>query len=174
MTVALSDICTRYDFLTRTDMVWLLVFWIASTIWAGYELLESRDQIREELKESVELTARATSFSSRHTKNGNTFYHVNYAYVGTDGMAYSGESDVPVWEYKAIENTPARQMTLQILQDKDRPSITASKEELKVKSEATDEETIAKAAIWGMLLACLMLIAMRVVLAIYKAMTCRI
>jgi hypothetical protein len=168
MTTHLSDVGTRYDVLTKRDFVWLLVFWIAATIWSGYELLEGRTQVRERFRESVELTARATSFSTRKTKNYSTFYHVQYAYVGTDGMAHSGESDVPEWEYKTIENTTPAKMTLQILQDKYRPSITASKEELRVKSEATDEETIAKAVIWGMLLACLMFIAQRIVLAIYN------
>ena len=162
MTFALSDTLTKKDF------VWLLVCWIAATMWSGYELLEGRDQVRERFRESVELTARATSFSTRQAKNGKTFYHVKYAYVGTDGMAYSGESDVPVWEYKAIENTPPGKMTLQILQDKDRPSISVSKEELEVKSEVTDGETIARAAGWGMLLACLIFIAMRVLQAIYN------
>ena len=163
MTNRLSDIATRYDVLTKKDFVWLLVFWIAATIWISYELLDTRSQIRERVRESVELTARATSLSFRKTRNNNMFYHVQYAYVGTDGIAYSGESDVPEWECKAIESTPPAKMTLQILQNKNRPGITASKEQLREKSEVTDEETIAKATTWGMLLACLMFIVLRVV-----------
>ena len=62
-------------------------------------------------------------------------------------------------------------MTIQILQDKVQPSISVSKEELKLESADTNEVTIVKAIYAGLGIAVLLLLVMRSLLVLCSAFT---
>jgi hypothetical protein len=156
--------------ITRSDLLWLLGFWLLVSGWAYFSSMEDTAKAQMRLENAHETTAVVTGLSYTSRRKGGTTHYVTYRYEGVDGKTYSGKTSVPETIWRSIKSGPESGKTIQIYQDKNRPYISDSTFRWEMKAETTDPERYMTVGMGGLLGALVLLVLLKIGQSIYSKM----